>query len=180
MHTTDRLTGRTILTSDDDLAIAEILDGEREAVEALCDRTFDPDPDDRPVPFQVDRNWAAILDAATGELIGTLSWRPVPFGLTLSRTAWNIGIDLVPAARGRGLGGSAGQLLARYLFDTTGIDRVQAFTDLENVAGWRALDKGGFHREGVLRGVTMRGGQRRDVVFYSVLRSDLDTPDRLS
>ncbi|WP_414635590.1 GNAT family N-acetyltransferase [Actinophytocola sp.] len=69
-----------------------------------------------------------------------------------------LGIDLVPAAWGRGLGGTAGTLLTRYLFDTTEIDRVPAFTDVDNVPGWRALDKSGFHREGVLRGVTKRGG----------------------
>jgi RimJ/RimL family protein N-acetyltransferase len=173
MHTANSLAGRTILAVDDEIAIAEILDGERDTVVALCDQTYEPDPDDRPVPFQVTRYWAAILEARTGDLVGTMSWRPVPFGLTLSRTAWNLGIDLIPAARGRGLGGTAGVLLARYLFDSTEIDRVQAFTDLDNVPGWRALDKAGFHREGVLRGVTKRAGQRRDVVFYSLLRSDV-------
>jgi RimJ/RimL family protein N-acetyltransferase len=169
---------RTIFGSRNGLAIAELLDGEQAAVDAQCDRTFELDPDERPVPFQVTRFRAALLDVDTGELLGTMSWRPVPHGPTLSGTAWNMGIKLVPAVRRRGLSAAAGLLLARHLFDTTGVDRVQAITDVANVPGWRGLEKAGFHREGIVRGGTLRGGQRRDMFSYSLLRSDLAAGER--
>ncbi|WP_158890101.1 GNAT family N-acetyltransferase [Amycolatopsis anabasis] len=172
------LAERTVLASDAHVAIAGLLDGEREAIDALGDATFDLDPDDRPVPVEVPRFWAAIVDTTTGALLGRVSWRPVTHGPTLSSMAWNIGIKLLPAARRRGLSSAAGLLLARYLFDTTGLDRVQATVDAGNLPGWRGLETAGFHREGVLRGVVRRGGQRRDVVYYSLLRSDLDRPAR--
>jgi RimJ/RimL family protein N-acetyltransferase len=171
------LAGRTVLISDGDLALAEMLDGERERVEAQLDKAFYPDPDDRPVPFQVTRHWAAVLNAVTGELVGMMSWRPVPHLTSVAGMAWNIGIDLVPGVRGRGRGGNAGLLLARYLFATTGADRVQAMVEAANVPGWRSLEKSGFTREGVVRGILKRGGRRHDMVSYSLLRSDLETTD---
>ncbi|HEU5474250.1 MAG TPA: GNAT family protein [Actinophytocola sp.] len=177
MRTLPGLAGRTILCGNADIVLAEMVDGEQEAVEEHRDHSFDPDPDGRPVPFQIDRFGAAILDARTGELLGRLTWRPIPYAPILSCTTWNIGINLLPAARGRGLAAPAGLLLARYLFETTGVERVQACTDVENVPGWRGLDKAGFHREGVLRGCTKRGERRQDMVLYSLLRSDL-APER--
>jgi len=64
-------------------------------------------------------------------------------------------------------------MLAEFLFDTTELDRVEATTDVDNVAEQRALEKSGFTREGVTRGAQLRGGVRRDVVHYGLLRSDL-------
>jgi hypothetical protein len=69
---------------------------------------------------------------------------------------------------------STGLLLARHLFATTSVDRVQAITDVANVPGRHGLAKAGFHREGVLRGVSVLRGQRRDGVLYSLLRTDLN------
>jgi RimJ/RimL family protein N-acetyltransferase len=166
--------GRTVLASNADIALAQFFEGERECIEAEGDHTFDLDPDDRPVPFQFNSFRAAIVDAKTGELLGRMSWRPVPLGPTLSSTAWNLGIQLLPSAYRRGLGAQAGLLLARYLFDTTEVDRVQALSEVDNVPGVRGLERAGFHREGILRGCTMRDGKRRDTVLFSLLRSDLE------
>lgn len=165
---------RAILTSNAILTLAEPLDGEREAVDARCETTFDEDPDDRPVLFRLAERRAAVLDTATGELLGTMVWRARPYGDTMGCTAWNIGIKLLPAARGRGLGPTAGRLLIDYLFDTTELGRVEAYTEEANVAGQRGLEKIGFQREGIMRGVHLRGGKQRDLVLYSLLRSDLE------
>ena len=50
--------------------------------------------------------------------------------------------------------------------------RIEAHTDVENIAEQRALEKAGFTREGVLRGVVFRDGRWRDSLSYAVLRDD--------
>jgi RimJ/RimL family protein N-acetyltransferase len=54
--------------------------------------------------------------------------------------------------------------LADYLFETTETNRVEASTDVENVAQQRALEKAGFVREGVQRGAQFRAGAQHDPV----------------
>jgi len=102
--------------------------------------------------------------------IGTVSWRQVTYGPNPESRAWNIGISLIPDARGRGYGSQAQRLLANHLFATTPANRVEAATDVANVAEQRALEKAGFNRDGVLRGAQYRAGEWRDLVVYSVLR----------
>lgn len=167
----------TVLASDGVVALVELSEDEREDIRARCDTRFDLDPDDRPTPLEVPRFWAGLLHVETGELLGTMSWRPVPHLSVLSGVGWNQGFYLLPAARGRGLSHRGGILLARHLFATSGADRIQALTDVGNVPAQRGLSSAGFHREGVLRGIGRRGGVPCDMVLYSLLRSDLE-PDR--
>jgi aminoglycoside 6'-N-acetyltransferase len=63
-------------------------------------------------------------------------------------------------------------LLADHLFAHTPAQRVQASTDITNVAEQRALDGAGFTREGILRSAQWRLGTWHDLVLYSRLRSD--------
>lgn len=81
-----------------------------------------------------------------------------------------IGISLLPDFRGRGVGTTAQRLLVEYLFETTPAHRLQAFTEVENLAEQRALEKVGFEREGVLRALHYRAGAWRDSVLYALLR----------
>jgi RimJ/RimL family protein N-acetyltransferase/SAM-dependent methyltransferase len=104
--------------------------------------------------------------------IGRVSWHRVGYGPNDGSAAWNMGISLLPDARGHGYGPEAQRLLADFLLATTSFDRVEASTDVENVAEQRALEKAGFIREGVLRGVQLRAGRRHDLVSYARLRSD--------
>jgi aminoglycoside 6'-N-acetyltransferase len=50
--------------------------------------------------------------------------------------------------------------------------RVEAQTDVTNLAEQRALEKAGFTREGVLRKAQWRGGAYHDLVVYSKLRGE--------
>ncbi len=50
--------------------------------------------------------------------------------------------------------------------------RVEAHTDVQNLAEQRALEKAGFTREGVTRQAQWRGGALHDGYLYSVLRSE--------
>ncbi|WP_046733804.1 GNAT family N-acetyltransferase [Streptomyces humi] len=113
-----------------------------------------------------------VVDAgpASDGPYGFVSWHRLTAGPTAYH--WGMGIALAPEARGRGIGTRAQLLLVRYLFAHTPVQRVQAETDLENIAEQRALEKAGFTREGVLRGNVFRDGRWRDGVLYGVLRDD--------
>jgi RimJ/RimL family protein N-acetyltransferase len=124
-------------------------------------------------PLRNERNGTLVVERVSdGRAVGTVSWHQVGYGPTDASRAWNIGIALIPDARGQGLGPEAHRLLAAELFATTDVDRVEASTDVENVAEQRALEKAGFVREGIQRGAQFRAGARHDLVTYSRLRTD--------
>jgi RimJ/RimL family protein N-acetyltransferase len=102
--------------------------------------------------------------------IGTVSWRQVRYGPNPESFAWNIGIALIPEARGQGFGTQAQRKLAEHLFATTSANRVEASTDVDNLAEQHALEKAGFSRDGVLRGAQYRAGAWHDLAVYSVVR----------
>ncbi|MBV9204664.1 MAG: GNAT family N-acetyltransferase [Actinobacteria bacterium] len=131
------------------------------------------------------RRWAesGLLGDSGGTLIvlhgtdrvGTVSWRKVQTGPIAFN--WAIGIGLAPEFRGRGYGSAAQRMLVRYLFAHTQVNRIEATTEITNVAEQRALEKAGFTREGVLRGTTFRQGRWHDQVMYSVLRDEVKLED---
>ncbi|MCX6422531.1 MAG: GNAT family protein [Actinobacteria bacterium] len=109
-----------------------------------------------------------------GELVGSMSWHEEMYGPTVGSLCWNIGIGLVAVWRGKGFGAAAQRALAEHLFETTPHNRVEASTDVENVAEQRALERAGFTREGILRGAQHRAdGIHHDLVVYSMLRGEL-------
>ena len=136
-----------------------------------------PSPVDRDAlakgPFRNERNGELLVERLADNLpIGAVTWHRVGYGPNDGSAAWNIGISLIPSERGRGYGAEAQRLLADYLFAATTFDRVEASTDVENVAEQRALEKAGFVREGLLRGAQERSGARHDLVNYARLRTD--------
>lgn len=112
---------------------------------------------------------AVVLTDET--LVGIVQWWPVPTGLPAG-ACMEIGVVLFPEHRGRGFGTEAQRQLVEHLFSTTLANRVQATTDVENKPEQRALERIGFRREGILRGMGFIGGQWRDVAMYSRLRHD--------
>jgi RimJ/RimL family protein N-acetyltransferase len=126
-------------------------------------------------PMRNERNGVLMIEVIDdGRAIGTVSWHRVGYGPAGDSDAFNIGIELVPDARGHGFGVEAQALVARYLFEHTTVNRVEAQTDIDNIAEQRALEKAGFVREGVLRGTQFRAGAFHDLVCYSVLRSEVE------
>ncbi|MFZ0667475.1 MAG: GNAT family protein [Acidimicrobiales bacterium] len=104
-----------------------------------------------------------------GSCVGWVTWRPVgpaPVG------TFEVGIALFREHRGQGLGTEAQRQLVDYLFTTTPVHRLQAGTELDNVVEQRALERIGFLREGVARGLYFRAGQWRDSVLYGLLRPE--------
>jgi len=123
-------------------------------------------------PLRNDHNGTLLIERLNGEPVGTVQWRAVHYGPPDDSRAWNIGIEIRPSARGQGLGAEAQRLLADWLFATTNANRVEAQTDIENVAEQRSLAKAGFMREGVNRGTQYRAGEFHDLVMYARVRSD--------
>lgn len=115
---------------------------------------------------------ALAVESSEGELLGEVSWNSVQHGPSPACRALNVGITLFRQHRGHGYGTAAQVALADYLFRTTQVERLEASTDIDNIAEQRALTKAGFRREGVLRHAQFRAGAWRDVVLYSRLRSD--------
>ena len=107
-----------------------------------------------------------------GEPIGTISYRPVRYGPNDESSAWQLGIEIGRDDRGRGFGSEAQRLIAEWLLETTPANRIEAQTDIENVAESRSLERAGFTRECVLRGAQFRAGAYHDLAVYSRLRTD--------
>jgi RimJ/RimL family protein N-acetyltransferase len=120
----------------------------------------------------------ALIVEADGRPIGTVSWHAERYGPNPESTAWNIGINLIPEGRGQGFGAEAQRLLAERLLRTTDANRIEAMTDVENLAEQRSLEKAGFAREGVLRGAQFRAGAWHDIVVYSLVRPPQPTMER--
>ncbi|MEV7094481.1 GNAT family protein [Amycolatopsis sp. NPDC051045] len=112
-----------------------------------------------------------LVPTLGGRVLGLLSWHRSRTGPT--SFCWNVGLVLVPEARGHGYGTEAQRQLVGYLFAHTQLNRVEATTEVGNRAEQRSLEKAGFTREGVLRGYGFRDGEWRDHVIYSVVRPDL-------
>lgn len=109
---------------------------------------------------------------ADGAIVGSIQYNRVSYGPGDDSRAWMIGIGLFSEARGQGIGTEAQRIFADWLFETTDTNRVEASTDIENIAEARSLEKAGFTREGVVRGAQFRDGAFHDLVLFGRLRSD--------
>jgi RimJ/RimL family protein N-acetyltransferase len=170
--------GRLVRLRDVTLSDADLMDEWNAARDGGFNDFGPRDPVNREVlangPLRNERNGTLIVEViATGQAVGTVGWHSVYYGPGPLSMAWNIGIDLVPDGRGHGFGTEAQRLLAAYLFATSGVNRVEASTDIENLAEQRSLTKAGFDRDGVIRGCQFRAGEYHDLVVYSRLRNDL-------
>ena len=133
-------------------------------------------------PHAYRRRWEenGLLDEASGVLmvlvsgdrIGFVAWRK----RQMARTSfcWSVGIALTPESRGQGYGTAAQRLLVRYLFAHSQVNRIEAGTEVTNIAEQHALERAGFTREGITRGAAFQNGRWHDAVIYSVLRAEVD------
>ena len=171
-------TPREVMITGPVLALARIQDADVEAVHAfasdpvVCRFTgWGPNTFDETRAFvaeatqrRIDRYDLAIL--RDGELIGTASvWTTSPghrvgeLGYTIRRDCW-----------GRGYASEAARLLVGLGFGQLGLERLAATCDPGNVASVRVLEKAGLQREGLLRGLYLVRGQRRDRLMFGCLR----------
>jgi aminoglycoside 6'-N-acetyltransferase len=64
-------------------------------------------------------------------------------------------------------------MLVEYLFTTSAVHRLWAWTGSDNLAEQKALEKCGFKREGTVREAIFRGGAWHDSIIYGLLRHEL-------
>lgn len=118
------------------------------------------DPAAQPVDLE---RWRIVVDGVeVGELSAHSRW----YGPTAGSRAMSIGITISPEFRGRGHGAEAQRLLAELLHER-GVVRVEASTDIANLAEQRALARAGFALEGTLRGAQVRADGRHDLQLWS-------------
>lgn len=123
---------------------------------------FDP----RVADMDLER-WLILLEDDGRETpIGDLSAHAVYYGPTAGSRALNIGVSLVEDFRGRGYGRIAQRMLADLLHER-GVIRVEAQTDVTNIAEQRALEGAGFAFEGVLRMAQGRADGVHDLQVWS-------------
>lgn len=117
--------------------------------------------------------WLVELVGADGSRtpVGDLSAHAVWYGPSPGSRAMNIGISLVAEHRGRGIGAAAQRLLAEELH-ARGVVRVEASTDVANVAEQRSLAKAGFTFEGVARQSQARADGLHDLQVWSHVAGD--------
>jgi RimJ/RimL family protein N-acetyltransferase len=126
----------------------------------------DRDPDAQPRGLE---RWLIVED---GIPVGDMSAHPHFYGPNAGSKAMNMGISIADEHRGRGIGTQAQRMLAELLH-SRGIVRVEASTDISNIAEQRALAKAGFICEGTLRGAQMRGDGRHDLQLWAHLASGI-------
>jgi [ribosomal protein S5]-alanine N-acetyltransferase len=110
----------------------------------------------------------AIVDRATGELLGGIGTR------VAGPAVVEIGYWVKAGARGRGIATRALALIVRFAFDELDAARVQLSTEPDNLGSQRVAEKAGFVREGTLRSHLCIKGRRRDAVMFSLLPEDID------
>jgi ribosomal-protein-alanine N-acetyltransferase len=91
-----------------------------------------------------------------------------------------IGYFLAPNERRKGYCSEAVQLMVDYLFLSKEIVRIQAHTDVRNVASQKVLEKAGFKREGTIRKKEFVRGEWRDRYLFSILREEWKEPKILN
>jgi len=110
----------------------------------------------------------AVVDTVDGSFVGLAL---APRISHEERTA-ELGYVVAPSARGRGVATEALGLLSGWAFTDLDAVRLELWIDVVNGASKRVAERCGYVREGVLRSVYFKQGQRRDFEIWSRLRSD--------
>jgi RimJ/RimL family protein N-acetyltransferase len=104
---------------------------------------------------------------ADGELVGDFQLRHCDW--TTPPGAWDMGLELAPEARGKGIGTQAVIAATEYSF-AHGAHRIQGSTDENNHAMRRAFEKAGWTFEGVLKALFIEDGEPHDYYSYAITK----------
>ena len=80
-----------------------------------------------------------------------------------------VGLILLPDNRGEGIGTQVLGMLRDYLAENYPVARIEADTDVENIAGQRILENNGFVCEGTLRAYRYYKGSYHDSYIYGYI-----------
>jgi len=135
----------------------------------------------------------ATIDQRTGRIVGSTRFFDIeywdwPEGSPHQRgaglpDALEIGFTfLAPEAQRTGINTEAKLLMLTHAFEVWRVHRVRLVTDMRNERSRRAIERLGFHFDGVLRAArTAFDGGIRDSAYYSMLDSEWpETKERLT
>lgn len=100
---------------------------------------------------------------------GAVAGAATLWSIDLHNRSAHIGLTLLPAARGRGLGLDTVRVLVRYGFRTLGLRRLQIDTLADNAAMVSVATAAGFTQEGVLRRAAWVNGEFVDELILALL-----------
>ena len=101
-----------------------------------------------------------------GRIVGVISLGDV---IRESLQLANVGYFVAQAYNGRGLATRAVADVVRFAFDEAGLHRIEAGTLPDNDASQRVLEKNGFVRYGLARGLLLIDGAWRDHVLFELV-----------
>ena len=130
----------------------------RAAFEARLARLAGSETAEQAVSFVVDVDGSAVGGASM-------------FGFDSFARHAEVGINLLPEARGRGVGTAAIRQLVEFGFVRRNLRRIHLQAIASNTAALRAYEKAGFVVEGRLREHAWVRGGYEDIVLMGILRS---------
>ena len=117
-----------------------------------------------------DRVAFAVLDAATGAVMGSTSYHDILPAVDRVEIGWTWYARQYQRSH---VNTSCKLMLLSHAFDTLGCAVVGWRTDNFNFASQKAIERLGAKKDGVIRHYTVRrDGSIRDVVMYSMLRGE--------
>jgi RimJ/RimL family protein N-acetyltransferase len=174
-----RVAGAAAVASELPLVrLRDIVDADAEFLAGLHASTVDDewdgydDPPEEMLNGSTYGGGASLVEIGDGTPVGSVSWIQVPHGPNRPSLAWCIGITVAPLHRGQRIGAAAQRLLYEKLFRGSQANRVEAETDVDNLAERRSLELAGFVFEGIARRANWRRGNWHDMAVYSRLRTD--------
>ncbi len=119
--------------------------------------------------------FAIVASPDLDQLLGSVS---------ILRLAWEhlrgeVGYWLAPEARGAGHATRAVELACGWAFASLGLERINLFAAVANVASQRVAERAGFTREAVLRSHSRGPHGREDMVAFGLLSTDPRRPSVL-
>ena len=104
-----------------------------------------------------------------GDVIGDLQLRRCD--MTRPDGALELGLEIAPELRGKGLGSAALTAAAQYAF-SNGAHRIEGSTEESNTAMRRAFEKAGWNFEGVLKALFIEDGVPHDYYSFAITKFD--------
>lgn len=107
----------------------------------------------------------AIADARSDQALGQI-------GLWLKNSGQgraSVGYWIGPSHRNKGIVSAALDAVSGWGLGLPGIHRLELYVEPLNEGSWRAAERCGYSREGLLHGWQEVGGQRKDMYMYSRL-----------
>ena len=134
-----------------------------------------PEPQDVPAYIakaleMPDRCPFAVIDVASGKVIGTTSYHDILPAIDRVEIGWTW---YARSCQRTHVNTTCKLMLLEHAFDTLGCAVVGLRTDILNHASQAAIERLGAHKDGVIRHYgARRDGTVRDAVMYSILRAE--------